>query len=210
MVDQYVPAALDAPAYLSFLEREYLTPYVSRGGAAVKLLVTGDEASAEKLAAGLAACRRRFPACRSGRRHHPGPPDRPGVRRGGPAAGLALVGRGGGAGRVHPGRLPAAGGAAGRLRGGSPSRSGSRGAVPQRAAHPRTDGVARRRPRPRVPDRDVPAVPAPVGSWRRQPGRVRDRDRMAARRAGAGRRTAQALTDREARPGTTRGRCCCR
>ena len=54
MVDQYVPAALDAPAYLSFLQREYLTPYVSRGGAAVKLLVTGDEASAEKLAAGLA------------------------------------------------------------------------------------------------------------------------------------------------------------
>lgn len=54
MTDRYVPAALDAPAYLSFLQREYLTPYVSRGGAAVKLLVTGDEASAEKLAAGLA------------------------------------------------------------------------------------------------------------------------------------------------------------
>jgi hypothetical protein len=54
VVDQYVPAALDAPAYLSFLQREYLTPYVSRGGAAVKLLVPGDEASAEKLAAGLA------------------------------------------------------------------------------------------------------------------------------------------------------------
>lgn len=53
MVDPYVPAALDAPAYLDFLHREYLTPYVARGGAAVKLLVTGDEASAEKLAAGL-------------------------------------------------------------------------------------------------------------------------------------------------------------
>lgn len=54
MVDPYVPAALDAPSYLDFLHHEYLTPYVSRGGAAVKLLVTGDEASAEKLAAGLA------------------------------------------------------------------------------------------------------------------------------------------------------------
>jgi hypothetical protein len=54
LVDPYLPSALDAPAYLDFLDREYLTPYVARGGAAVKLLVTGDAASAEKLAVGLA------------------------------------------------------------------------------------------------------------------------------------------------------------
>jgi transposase-like protein len=54
VVDPSLPSALDAPAYLDFLDREYLTPYVARGGAAVKLLVTGDEAAAEKLAAGLA------------------------------------------------------------------------------------------------------------------------------------------------------------
>jgi transposase-like protein len=54
MVDDGAPAALDAAAFLDFLHREYLTPYVSRGGAAVKLLVAGDEASAEKLATGLA------------------------------------------------------------------------------------------------------------------------------------------------------------
>jgi transposase-like protein len=55
VVDQYVPAALGAAAYVDFLHREYLMPYVSRGGAAVKLLVTGDEASAEKLVDGLTA-----------------------------------------------------------------------------------------------------------------------------------------------------------
>lgn len=54
MADQPVRVDVDPLSYLSFLDREYLTPYVARGGAAVKLLVTGDEASTEDLAAGLA------------------------------------------------------------------------------------------------------------------------------------------------------------
>jgi P-loop Domain of unknown function (DUF2791) len=53
MTDQRVQEALDAPSYLEFLEREYLATYVGRGGAAVKLLVTDDEFSAESLAKGL-------------------------------------------------------------------------------------------------------------------------------------------------------------
>jgi len=47
------PAPLDVPSYLAFLEREYLTPYVARGGAAVKLIVPQDEETAEAFAAGL-------------------------------------------------------------------------------------------------------------------------------------------------------------
>jgi hypothetical protein len=54
MVDQYIPVALDVPAYLDFLDREYLAPYVARGGAAVKLLVTGDDAATTELVSGLA------------------------------------------------------------------------------------------------------------------------------------------------------------
>jgi P-loop Domain of unknown function (DUF2791) len=54
VTDQFPTAALDAPTYLDFLEREYLTPYVARGGSAVKLLVTDDETSAEQLVGGLA------------------------------------------------------------------------------------------------------------------------------------------------------------
>jgi hypothetical protein len=48
-------AALDAPTYLDFLDKEYLTSYVGQGGAAVKLLAVGDESSARQLAHGLAA-----------------------------------------------------------------------------------------------------------------------------------------------------------
>ena len=54
MADQRVVADVDPSSYLGFLDREYLVPYVARGGAAVKLLVTGDETSAEDLTAGLA------------------------------------------------------------------------------------------------------------------------------------------------------------
>ena len=61
MADTLVQADLDPSSYLEFLDREYLAPYVARGGAAVKLLVTGDEPSVkeersvkEELATGLA------------------------------------------------------------------------------------------------------------------------------------------------------------
>ena len=55
MTDQPVQAGLDAPAYLDFLDHEYLVSYVGRGGAAVKLLVPEDEFAAEGLAKGLDA-----------------------------------------------------------------------------------------------------------------------------------------------------------
>jgi len=48
-------APLDASAYLDFIDKEYLAPYVGRGGAAVKLLAVGDEPAAKELAAGLAS-----------------------------------------------------------------------------------------------------------------------------------------------------------
>jgi hypothetical protein len=53
MTEQRVQEACDAPAYLEFLDREYLATYVGRGGAAVKLLVPADEFSAESLGNGL-------------------------------------------------------------------------------------------------------------------------------------------------------------
>jgi hypothetical protein len=53
MTDQLVQDALDAPGYVDFLDQEYLASYVGYGGAAVKLLVTEDEFSAESLAKGL-------------------------------------------------------------------------------------------------------------------------------------------------------------
>jgi hypothetical protein len=49
------PAQLEASAYLDFVDREYLAPYVSHGGAAVKLLTVGDEYAAKELAVGLAS-----------------------------------------------------------------------------------------------------------------------------------------------------------
>lgn len=45
---------IDASEYLDFVEREYLTSYIARGGASVKLLCAGDEATRARLAAGLA------------------------------------------------------------------------------------------------------------------------------------------------------------
>jgi len=50
-----VPAQLETSAYLDFVDREYLAPFVSRGGAAVKLLAVGDESAAKDLAVGLAS-----------------------------------------------------------------------------------------------------------------------------------------------------------
>lgn len=44
---------LSVPEYLAFLEREYLASYVGRGGAAVKLLATGDACGAKALAVGV-------------------------------------------------------------------------------------------------------------------------------------------------------------
>lgn len=55
VADQLTGTALDAPSYLDFLDREYLTPYVARGGAAVKLLATENDAAAGALAAQLDA-----------------------------------------------------------------------------------------------------------------------------------------------------------
>ncbi len=48
-------APMETADYLAFLETEYLVGYVSRGGSAVKLLVTGDDSVARDLAEGLAA-----------------------------------------------------------------------------------------------------------------------------------------------------------
>jgi transposase-like protein len=53
VADQFAGTALDVPSYLGFLDREYLGPYVARGGAAVKLLATDDDAAAGALAAQL-------------------------------------------------------------------------------------------------------------------------------------------------------------
>jgi hypothetical protein len=59
VTDRFSTAAgtvgFDTPAYLDFLDREYLAPYVGHGGGAVKLLVTEDDATTEALAAGLAS-----------------------------------------------------------------------------------------------------------------------------------------------------------
>jgi hypothetical protein len=50
-----VLAQLEASTYLEFVDKEYLAPYVRHGGAAVKLLVVGDESAAKDLAVGLAS-----------------------------------------------------------------------------------------------------------------------------------------------------------
>jgi len=50
-----VPAPLDASTYLDFVDKEYLAPYVGRGGAAVKLLAVGNDSAAKELAGGLAS-----------------------------------------------------------------------------------------------------------------------------------------------------------
>jgi len=50
-----VSALLDASTYLDFVDKEYLAPYVGRGGAAVKLLAASDESAAKELAVGLAS-----------------------------------------------------------------------------------------------------------------------------------------------------------
>lgn len=55
MTDQPTGTALEAPSYLDFLDREYLTPYVALGGAAVKLLATENDAAAAALATQLDA-----------------------------------------------------------------------------------------------------------------------------------------------------------
>ncbi|HEY3611094.1 MAG TPA: BREX system ATP-binding domain-containing protein, partial [Pseudonocardiaceae bacterium] len=51
-----VPVAqpfLDVPGFLDFLDKEYLAGYVARGGAAVKLLVPGNESAATEISGGL-------------------------------------------------------------------------------------------------------------------------------------------------------------
>jgi transposase-like protein len=53
MSDQPTGVAFDVASYLGFLDREYLRPFVAHGGAAVKLLVTGEDAVTGALAAGL-------------------------------------------------------------------------------------------------------------------------------------------------------------
>jgi BREX system ATP-binding protein BrxC/D len=55
MAPSNVLAPLDASAYLDFVDKEYLAPYVRHGGAAVKLLAVGDESAAKELAGGLAS-----------------------------------------------------------------------------------------------------------------------------------------------------------
>jgi len=45
---------LEVEEYLEFLDKEYLSTYVARGGAAVKLVVVGDDAVSRRLSAGLA------------------------------------------------------------------------------------------------------------------------------------------------------------
>ena len=46
---------LSAAEYLDFVEREYLTGYIEGGGAAVKLLAVGDDATHEQLSRGFAS-----------------------------------------------------------------------------------------------------------------------------------------------------------
>lgn len=53
-------AAIGVEEYLDFVDREYLTGYISGGGAAVKLLSTSDETVRAHLAAGLAGFTDRF------------------------------------------------------------------------------------------------------------------------------------------------------
>ena len=55
MAPSSVLAPLDASTYLDFVDKEYLTPYVGKGGAAVKLLAADDESAAKELAGGLAS-----------------------------------------------------------------------------------------------------------------------------------------------------------
>lgn len=55
MAPSSVLAQLEASTYLEFVDKEYLAPYVRHGGAAVKLLVVGDESAAKDLAVGLAS-----------------------------------------------------------------------------------------------------------------------------------------------------------
>jgi hypothetical protein len=47
-------ASLGVAEYLDFVERDYLTGYIARGGSAVKLCSVGDEAVGRELASGLA------------------------------------------------------------------------------------------------------------------------------------------------------------
>lgn len=53
-------ATISADEYLSFIDREYLASYVSRGGAAVKVLSVGDEAERLRLSTGFARFGDRF------------------------------------------------------------------------------------------------------------------------------------------------------
>ena len=55
MASSSVLAPLEASAYLDFVDKEYLAPYVRHGGAAVKLLVVADEQAAKELVVGLAS-----------------------------------------------------------------------------------------------------------------------------------------------------------
>lgn len=53
MAEPFTGATHDVASYLGFLDREYLRPYVARGGAAVKLLATDEDDTADALAASL-------------------------------------------------------------------------------------------------------------------------------------------------------------
>ena len=53
-------ATISAAEYLDFVDREYLTGYISRGGAAVKLLCAGDDTVRAQLATGFAGFDDRF------------------------------------------------------------------------------------------------------------------------------------------------------
>ena len=48
-------SAIGVEEYLDFVDREYLTGYISGGGAAVKLLCSSDDTARARLAAGLQA-----------------------------------------------------------------------------------------------------------------------------------------------------------
>lgn len=52
--------SINVDEYLEFVEREYLTDFVGRGGAAVKLLCAGDDTVRARLASGLARSGDRF------------------------------------------------------------------------------------------------------------------------------------------------------
>jgi hypothetical protein len=53
MTTPYTVVYLRVPDFLDFLDKDYLAEYVGRGGAAVKLLVPGDESAAAEMADGL-------------------------------------------------------------------------------------------------------------------------------------------------------------